>query len=263
MPKVGYKNKVHNVQKPKIPKQKRKKPGPKVKRGPKTNGKNPKEKLPLNHKNINKNQKPIQKKTFPDYRGLSDKEFYEATAQWADMYDKKRMERYTKALAEVIIHELKFVGELRIPYIGMFSLQKYKAYDYVTKDFGSKPKKVHVPERKIPVFVPCDSLINDVNEEFRTKEYKRRESRGGLSWRDYTRELRHELFEAEEEVKKKDTKENQERVQELHEKFRQTLKCNDIRSLEKIIDISDKREEQFDKKNKYQNRNKEEINEDE
>lgn len=258
MPKVGYKNKVHNEPKPKVPKQKRKKPGPKVKRGPKTDGKKPKEKLPPKHKNINKNQKPIQKKTFPGYKGLSDKEFYEATAQWADMYDKKRMERYTKALAEVVIHELKFVEELRVPYLGMFYLQKYKGYDYETKDFGGKPKKVHVPPRQIPVFVPCDSLINDVNEEFRTKEYKRRESRGDLSWRDYTRELRHELLEAEEDMKENNTQENQDRVNELHEKFRQTLSCNDVRSLEKIVDISEDREKQLDKRYKYENRNKKE-----
>ena len=248
MPKPGYKNRVHHEPEPK----KKKKPGRKKKPGPKPNGKKAKEKLPPEHKNIEKNKAPIQKKTFPNYKGLTDKEFYAAAAQWADMYDKQRMERYTKALAEVIIHELCFVGELRVPYLGMFAVQKYKGYEYTTKDFGGKPRKVRVPDRQIPIFVPCDSLINDVNSEYATKEFKRRENRGTMSWRDYTRELRHEMWDAEEENKNAPTTENKKKVEDLHNKFRQTLACDDIRSLEKIIDISEDRENQLEKKKQYE-----------
>lgn len=245
MPKVGYKNKVHE------PKPKKGKTKPKEKEKKKKP-----ERLPPEHKNINKTQAPVQKKTFPNYKGLDEKEFYEALAQWADMYDKRRMERYTKAFAEVIIHELCFAEEVRVPYLGMFTVQKYKGYDYITKDFGGKPKKVHVPSRQMPVFIPCDSLVNDVNNEYVTKEFKRRENRGNLTWRDYTRELRHELWEAEEQDKKYSTDKTKKRVENLHKKFKQTLDCGDIRALEKIIDISDSREEQLKRKKEYEERKK-------
>lgn len=242
MAKVGYKNKVHH---PPEPKKRPRKSGPKVKPGPKTNGKKAKERLPSEHKNIDKNQKPIQKSTFPNYKGLNEKEFYEALAKWADSYDKQRMERYTRAFAEVIIHELVYNDEIRVPYLGTFCVQKYKGYEYETKDFGGKPRKVKVPPRSLPVFVPCDSLLNDVNDFFRTDEYKRRERRGELSWRDYTRELRHELWEAEDEAIKQNNEEAQEKAKKLQEKFKKTLTCRDVRGLEKIMNIEDVREEQL------------------
>ena len=250
MPSPGYQNKAYNEYQ-------------KQKKEAKPKKKKKKEKLPQEHKNINKKQAPIQKKSISDYKGLNDKEFYEATAQWADMYDKKRMERYTKALAEVIIHELRFVGELRVPYIGTFSVQKYKGYEYMSKDFGGKPKKVCVPDRQLPVFVPCDSLINDVNVDYTTKEYKRRDRKGELSWRDYTRELRHELWDAEEEASKTDDTKAKKKAEELHEKFRKALDCRDVRSFEKIVDIGEEREEQLKRKQKRQERLKQKENVDE
>ncbi len=251
MPKPGYKNKE---QKPLPPKPKKKKEK-KAKVLPKTQPRNKKlYKISPEFREANEKQDPIQKKSFPDYKGLNEREFYEALAQWADMYDKARMERYTKALAEVVIHELVYAGEVRVPYIGTFAVQRYKGYEYKAKGNDGKMHTVTVPSRQLPVFVPCDSLINDINEIHRTREYKRRKSRGEFTWRDYVRALRMELWDAEDEDFEQQTKETEAKVKKLHDKFRQSLGCHDVRSLEKIIDISEERADQLERKKERQER---------
>lgn len=200
-----------------------------------------------------KSNKIFKKKTFPNYKGMGAQEFYKALATWANSYDKARMERYTKALAEVIIRELKFTGEIRVPYIGIFVAQHYKAYDYEYKDENGKIVKAHVAARDLPVFVPCDSLINDVNDKGITKEYKKRVKKGTTNWRDYSRELRHELWEAEEEAQNLQTDESIARMNKLHEKFKQALNYNSSVTGMKAM-------ERFDEQNgmkKYEKKQKE------
>ncbi len=263
MPGISYKNKVHKE----VPPEKTSKPGPKPKKKRKPKEEEPKKKKSQKVKGTNPIDLPEDRnfnrfivafqKTFPNYKGLNEQEFYKALAQWADMYDKQRMERYTKAFAEVLIHELVFAEELRVPYLGTFTISKYKGYEYTTKENG-KNVKVKVPSRFIPIFVPCDSLVNDVNNEYTTKEYKKRKKDGELTWRDYTRDMRREMWEAEKRAEENDTPDNQKLVEKLHKKFRQALDTNDVRGLEKITDISDKREEQLKIKKEKQKKEQEE-----
>lgn len=256
MPGISYKNKVHKE----VPPEKTSKPGPKPKkkRRPKEDPKKKKKKqsdLP-DDKNFSKFIAAFQK-TFPNYKGLNEQEFYTALAQWADMYDKHRMERYTKAFAEVLIHELVFAEELRVPYLGTFTISKYKGYEYTVREKG-KNVKIKVPSRFIPIFVPCDSLINDVNNEYTTREYKKRKKDGELNYRDYTRDMRRELWEAEKQAEKNNTPDSKELAEKLHKKFRQALDANDVRGLEKITDIGDKREEQLRIKKEKQKKEQDE-----
>lgn len=198
------------------------------------------------------------KNTLPDYSGMNPTEFYEALTAWANGYDRARMERYTKALAEVIIRELKFTGELRVPYIGTFFVRHFKPYQYQSKDENGKEIMVKVPARDMPVFFPCDSLINDVNDKGITKEYKKRVKKGTTNWRDYSRELRHELWEAEEEAQNLQTDEAIIRMNKLHEKFKQALNYNSSATGMKAM-------EQFDERNgmkKYEKKQKETETED-
>lgn len=263
MPKPGYKNKV-NKPAPPQEKKKKKKKQKKAKVLPKNQPRNKKlYKISPEFREANEKQDPIQKKSFPDYKGLNEREFYEAVAQWADMYDKARMERYTKAMAEVIIHELVYAGEVRVPYVGTFAVQRYKGYEYKAKGQDGKMHTVTVPARQLPVFVPCDSLINDINEIHRTHEYKRRKNRGEFTWRDYVRALRMDLYDAEDENFEQHTEETEAKVKKLHEKFRQSLGCHDVRSLEKIIDISEERADQLERKKERQERLKQRDAEDE
>ena len=259
MPLPGYKNRIYKDNPPKRVRKKQKDEAlEKIQPRNKKVGR-----APAEFRQMNPDQDPIQRKTFPNYKGLSEKEFYAAVAQWADMYDKARMERYTKALAEVLIHELVYAGELRIPYIGTFAVQKYKGYEYKMKGEDGKMKHIKVPSRQLPVFVPCDSLINDINSVYCTKEYKRRETRGEFTWRDYVRALRMDLYDAEDEDYTNHSEKTEENVKKLHDKFKQSLGCHDVRSLEKIIDISEERAEQLERKKERQERKKQRDAEDE
>lgn len=184
-------------------------------------------------------QKTYAKKTFPNYKGLSKTEFFNALATWANSYDKARMEQYTKALVEVIIRELRFHDEVRVPYLGTFAVQHYEAREYEVKQPDKTKKTVKVPARDLPVFIPSDTLINDINDKGITKEYKKRVRRGTTTWRDYARELRHEMWEAEEEANILQTDEAEEYVEKLHQKFRQSLAYSDKRTGEKAMEKFD------------------------
>lgn len=192
------------------------------------------------------------KKTLPDYKGMTSSEFYEALTAWASGYDKARMERYTKALAEVIIRELKFTGELRVPYIGTFFTRHFKPYEYTVKDENGEKRTVKVPARELPIFAPCDSLINDVNDKGITKEYKKRVKKGTVNWRDYSRELRHEMWEAEEDARNLQTDEAIIRMNKLHEKFKQALNYNNSVKGMKAMEEFDERHhmKNYEKKQK-------------
>lgn len=125
---------------------------------------------------------------------LTDKEFFTQMARFADVTNIATVQKYWYAAVEVIIRELFYNGTCRCPGLGTFSTKVLEEKIQVHKGKDGKKAAYKVPERIYPVFTPQDDMINDINMQGVTKEYRKRLKKQKLTKRDYERHARAEAL---------------------------------------------------------------------
>lgn len=125
---------------------------------------------------------------------LTDKEFFTQMARFADVTDPRTCAKYWYAACEVIIRELFYNGTCRVPGLGTFSTRKVGEQIQIQKGPEGREVVYRVPEREVPVFTPHDDMINDINMQGVTKQYRKRLKAGTLTQRDYERQVRAEAL---------------------------------------------------------------------
>lgn len=123
---------------------------------------------------------------------LTDKEFFTQMARFADVNNLHTVQKYWYAACEVIIRELFYNGTCRVPGLGTFSTRKVGEQIQIQKGPEGREVTYRVPEREVPVFTPHDDMINDINMQGVTKQYRKRLKAGTLTKRDYERQIRAE-----------------------------------------------------------------------
>lgn len=147
---------------------------------------------------------------------LTDKEFFTQMARFADVTNIKNCARYWNAACEVIIRELFYNGTCRVPTLGTFTTKHYGESVCVQKGEGRKQVVYQVPARDVPEFTPSDDMINDINMQGITREYRKRLKNNKLTKRDYERQVRAEILGASGNL-------SEERLEEAKKKFKQML----------------------------------------
>ena len=117
---------------------------------------------------------------------MTDNEFYKAVAVWANIKDPKTAKRYIDSIAEIIIRQIYYDGECKFPRIGTFKLKTVKGSTQVAMEDGEQVI-YNIPEHYIPVFTPCDSFVDDVNETVVSKGGRKRMKQNKLSEADKKR----------------------------------------------------------------------------
>lgn len=125
---------------------------------------------------------------------LTDKEFFKQMARFADVTNLETVQKYWYAACEVIIRELFYNNTCRTPGLGTFSTRKVGEQIQIQKGPEGKEVVYKVPEREVPIFIPSDDMINDINMQGVTKAYRRRLRAGALTQRDYERQIRAEAL---------------------------------------------------------------------
>ena len=125
---------------------------------------------------------------------LTDKEFFTQMARFADVNSLQTVQKYWYAACEVIIRELFYNGTCRVPGLGTFSTRKVGEQIQIQKGPEGREVVYRVPEREVPVFTPHDDMINDINMQGVTKQYRKRLKAGTLTKRDYERQVRAEAL---------------------------------------------------------------------
>lgn len=125
---------------------------------------------------------------------LTDKEFFTQMARFADVNSLQTVQKYWYAACEVIIRELFYNGTCRVPGLGTFSTRKVGEQIQIQKGPEGREVVYRVPEREVPVFTPHDDMINDINMQGVTKQYRKRLKAGTLTQRDYERQIRAEAL---------------------------------------------------------------------
>ena len=125
---------------------------------------------------------------------LTDKEFFTQMARFADVNSLQTVQKYWYAACEVIIRELFYNGTCRVPGLGTFSTRKVGEQIQIQKGPEGREVVYRVPEREVPVFTPHDDMINDINMQGVTKQYRKRLKAGALTQRDYERQVRAEAL---------------------------------------------------------------------
>lgn len=125
---------------------------------------------------------------------LTDKEFFTQMARFADVNSLQTVQKYWYAACEVIIRELFYNGTCRVPGLGTFSTRKVGEQIQIQKGPEGREVVYRVPEREVPVFTPHDNMINDINMQGVTKQYRKRLKAGTLTQRDYERQVRAEAL---------------------------------------------------------------------
>lgn len=125
---------------------------------------------------------------------LTDKEFFTQMARFADVTDIRTCAKYWYAACEVIIRELFYNKTCRTPVLGTFSTRKVGEQIQIQKGPEGREVIYRVPEREVPMFTPHDDMINDINMQGVTKQYRKRLKAGTLNQRDYERQVRAEAL---------------------------------------------------------------------
>lgn len=125
---------------------------------------------------------------------LTDKEFFTQMARFSDVNSLQTVQKYWYAACEVIIRELFYNGTCRVPGLGTFSTRKVGEQIQIQKGPEGREVVYRVPEREVPVFTPHDDMINDINMQGVTKQYRKRLKAGTLTKRDYERQVRAEAL---------------------------------------------------------------------
>lgn len=147
---------------------------------------------------------------------LTDKEFFTQMARFADVNSLQTVQKYWYAACEVIIRELFYNGTCRVPGLGTFSTRKVGEQIQIQKGPEGREVVYRVPEREVPVFTPHDDMINDINMQGVTKQYRKRLKAGTLTKRDYERQVRAEALGVEGSL-------SEERLEASKKKFKEML----------------------------------------
>lgn len=121
---------------------------------------------------------------------ITDKEFYTQACRWADTSNVQTASKWWNAFLEVIIREVYYNGTVRLPDLGTFKVKKIKEHTQTQKSANGKTTVYKVPARVLPVFVPHDNFIDDINMEGVTKAYRKRLNNDKLTSKDLAREAR-------------------------------------------------------------------------
>lgn len=148
---------------------------------------------------------------------LTDKEFFTQMARYADVNDPRTCAKYWYAACEVIIRELFYNKSCRTPVLGTFTTRHVGESVQVQKGEDGKQVIYQVPPRDVPEFTPHDDMINDINMQGVTKQYRKRLKAGKLSKRDYERQVRAEILDINGKL-------SEDRLQASKDKFQELLK---------------------------------------
>ena len=148
---------------------------------------------------------------------LTDKEFFTQMARFADVTDTRTCAKYWYAACEVIIRELFYNGTCRTPALGTFTTRHVDESVQIQKGPDGKQVVYQVPSRDVPEFTPHDDMINDINMQGVTKQYRKRLKAGKLSKRDYERQVRAEILNVDGSL-------TEQRLEASKQKFKEMLK---------------------------------------
>ena len=155
---------------------------------------------------------------------LTDKEFFVQMARFADVNSPQTVAKYWYAACEVIIRELFYNGTCRVPVLGTFTTKHIGESVQVQKGPDGKKVVYQVPPRDVPEFTPHDDMINDINMQGVTKQYRKRLKNGNLSKRDYERQISAEILGVEGNLSEKRLEEAKLKFKELLEDKKRKIK---------------------------------------
>lgn len=125
---------------------------------------------------------------------LSDKEFYTLMARHAGVTNLATVEKYYRAMVEVIIRELYVNQTCRLPLLGTFNVREVSENFQLQRGPDGKERMYKIPARIVPTFIPHDDFTNDINMQAVTKRARRRVRENSMTERDYLRQVRAEAM---------------------------------------------------------------------
>lgn len=150
---------------------------------------------------------------------LTDKEFYTGVSRFLGVTPSTAKRYLEDGFYEFIIRELITKQSCRIPLLGMIKLE-YKEGGISTQMKNGEQVMYEIPARYLPIFVPHDIMVNDVNIHGVTKKFRKRQKNNQLNEADYRRQLRRKEMCLDEE----DAVETYRQLMEKKkEKFREDL----------------------------------------
>ncbi len=102
-----------------------------------------------------------------------DSEFYNLIAVYLGIKDDATVKKWVNAFATVIARELHFEGVCKVPSLGTFEAKVVGAMTQSHIVDGAIRTYV-VPEHYKPSFTPSETLINGINDEYVTKQARKR-----------------------------------------------------------------------------------------
>lgn len=166
---------------------------------------------------------------------ITNKEFFQQACRWKDSTSVQTAASWWAAFQEVIVRELFYNGTCRVPGLGRFGIEEHEGCYQKQKDEKGREVTYFVPPRVVPIFVPEDDFINDINMQGVTKAYRKRLRAGELTQRDLEREIRADSMASNAAIKdiieqrKEQSKEN---FQELLAKKRKAREESNARWVE-------------------------------
>lgn len=123
---------------------------------------------------------------------LTNKEFFQQACRWRDSTSVQTAASWWAAFQEVIIREVFYNGQCRVPGLGTFTVKPMEGYLKQQTMADGKVVTYKVPARQYPVFTAEDDFVNDINMQGVTRLYRKRLKKGELTQRDYERQIRAE-----------------------------------------------------------------------
>lgn len=122
--------------------------------------------------------------------------FYSGVNRLCDKLSQRTVEKVWKAVAEYIVRAIYNTNTCYVPYLGTFNVRKIEESIQHQKTPSGRIVEYIVPARIVPVFIPENPFIDDVNGHGVTKEYRKRLKNNALTARDYERLMRTEQIES-------------------------------------------------------------------
>nr|DAK83655.1 MAG TPA: DNA-binding protein [Caudoviricetes sp.] len=145
-------------------------------------------------------------------------EFCSAVSRYCDNAKEKVIRKIWKAITEHIIREIYYKNTCEIPLLGRFDVRKMEEKIQRQTTANGKEIEYVVPARIVPVFIPSDDFIDDVNGGGVTKSYRKRLKNNALTSRDYERMVRTEQMESNGRFRP-----TEEELQQARDDFREML----------------------------------------
>ena len=182
-------------------------------------------------------------------RGLTDKEFFKEACRWADSENIGEAQVWWSVFQEIIVREIFFNNYCRLPGIGEFDIEVLK-YGRNRQLIDNDSLQIMIqPEKRFPVFTPCDEFVNDINNVGITKAYRKRQLQKTPNRADIERQLRAEAIKAQKEGDFEKSSKLNEELKESKKKYQaeQREKRKQWTDAEKILNDEEKeRQERLD-----------------